>query len=188
MHDWDKKGWGNLTYNAGFSYSSNTAIINIIKDYLSKEKLKTCLEKYGFGKSTGIELSNEAKGSIKFNYETEVMAAGFGQGISTTAVQQLQALTIVANDGIMVSPHIIDKMVDPNTKEVIETEIVKSEKLVSDKTITKIKDLMETVINPESLTGGKYYLDGYNLIGKTEDREIIHQNGLWHREVGIWLW
>ena len=176
MHDWDRKGWGNLTYNQGFSYSSNTAIINIIKDYLSREKLKTCLEKYGFGKTTGIELSNEAKGSIKFNYETEVMAAGFGQGISTTAVQQLQALSIVANNGVMVTPHIIDKMVDPNTEEVIETKIKKSEKLVSDKTINKIKDLMESVIKPESLTGGKYYLEGYDLIGKTGTAQI-YENG-----------
>ena len=176
MHDWDKKGWGKLTYDQGFSYSSNIGIINIIKDYLSKEKLRTCLEKYGFGKTTGIELSNEAKGSIKFNYETEVMAAGFGQGISTTAVQQLQALSIIANDGVMIKPHIIDKMIDTNTKEVIETEIVKSEKLVSDKTISKIKDLMESVIKPESLTGGKYYLEGYNLIGKTGTAQI-YENG-----------
>ena len=33
IHDWDKKGWGYLSYDQGFSYSSNTAIINIIKDY-----------------------------------------------------------------------------------------------------------------------------------------------------------
>ena len=176
MHDWDKKGWGNLTYNDGFSYSSNTAIINIIKDYLSREKLKTCLESYGFGKTTGIELSNEAKGAIKFNYETEVMAAGFGQGISTTAIQQLQALTIVANDGVMVTPHIIDKIIDTNTDEVIETKTKKSEKLVSNKTINKIKDLMESVINPDSLTGGKYYLEGYDLIGKTGTAQI-YENG-----------
>jgi len=176
MSDWDKKGWGYLTYDQGFSYSSNTAIINIINDYLSAKKLRTCLENFGFGKKTGIELSSEAKGSIKFNYETEVMAAGFGQGISTTPIQQLQALTIIANNGVMVKPHIINKIVDGSTNEVTETQVVKTDKLVSDRTITKIKDLMESVISEESPTGKKYYLEGYDLIGKTGTAQI-YENG-----------
>ena len=176
MHDWDKKGWGTLTYDQGFSYSSNIGIINIIKDYLSEKKLKSCLESYGFGKKTGIELSNEVAGSVKFNNEEELMATGYGQKISTTAIQQLQALTIIANDGVMVKPYIIDKIVNVETKEETKTEIVKSEKLVSDKTIKKIKDLMESVIDPDSLTGGKYYLEGYDLIGKTGTAQI-YENG-----------
>ena len=176
MHDWDKKGWGTLTFDQGFSYSSNTGIINIINEYLSSKKLRNCLESYGFGKKTGIELSSEAKGSIKFNYETEVMAAGFGQGISTTPIQQLQALTIVANDGVMVKPHIIDKVVNSETKDELKTEIVKSEKLVSTKTVNKIKDLMESVISIDSATGKGYYMEGYDLIGKTGTAQIF-ENG-----------
>ncbi|MBQ9072230.1 MAG: penicillin-binding protein [Bacilli bacterium] len=176
IHDWDKKGWGYLNYDSGFSYSSNVAIINIIKDYLSMDKLKTCLENYGFNSKTGIELSNEEKGSISYKYETELMSAGFGQGISTTAVQQLQALTIVANDGVMVKPHIISKIVDSNTGKEKVTEIEKSEKLVSSSTINKIKDLMESVVQPESPTGSKYYLEGYDIIGKTGTAQIF-ENG-----------
>ena len=175
MHDWDKKGWGILTYNQGFSYSSNVGIINIVKDYLSAKKLKNCLESYGFGKKTGIELSNEAKGAIDFKYETEIMAAGFGQGISTTPIQQLQALTIIANNGIMVKPHIIKKIVTPDGEEKI-TGIEKSEKIVSDNTINKIKDLMESVISENSPTGKSYYLEGYDLIGKTGTAQI-YENG-----------
>ena len=52
IHDWEKKGWGYLNYDTGFRYSSNVAIINIIKDYLSMSKLKTCLESFGFNKKT----------------------------------------------------------------------------------------------------------------------------------------
>lgn len=178
IHDWDKKGWGTLNYDTGFSYSSNVAIINIIKDYLSMEKLKTCLESYGFSKLTNIELSNEEKGSIEYlsKSERDLMSGGFGQGISTTAIQQLQALTIIANDGVMVKPHIISKMVNKETNEEIVTQIEKSEKLVSDLTISKIKDLMESVIKPESPTGGKYYLEGYDIIGKTGTAQI-YENG-----------
>lgn len=174
--DWDKKGWGYLSYDSGFSYSSNVAIINIIKDYLSREKLMNCLENYGFNKKTGIELSNEEKGNISYKYETELMSAGFGQGISTTAIQQLQALTIVANNGVMIKPHIISKMVNDKTNEQIKTKIEKSEQLVSSSTIKKIKDLMESVIQPDSPTGSKYYIEGFDIIGKTGTAQIF-ENG-----------
>ena len=175
MHDWDKKGWGYLNYDTGFSYSSNVGIINIIKDYLSLEQLRTCLEKYGFGNKTNVELSNEEIGSIKFNYETEIMAAGFGQGISTTPIQQLQALSIIANNGIMVKPHIINRIVNIETKKTLVTEIQKSEKLVNDKTISKIKDLMGSVISPNSPTGSRYYIDGFDIIGKTGTAQIFEK-------------
>ena len=174
--DWDKKGWGYLSYDTGFSYSSNVAIINIIKDYLSKEKLRKCLESYGFNSKTGIELSNEEAGNISYKYETDLMSAGFGQGISTTAIQQLQALTIVANDGIMVKPHIISKIVNDRTNEEIKTKVEKSKQLVSSSTIKKIKDLMESVIKPDSPTGSKYYIEGFDIIGKTGTAQIF-ENG-----------
>lgn len=177
IHDWDKNGWGYLTYDSGFSYSSNVAIINIINDYLSSKQLRICLEKYGFGNKTGIELSNEERGSIEFKYETEIMSAGFGQGISTTVVQQLQALSIIANNGVMIRPHIIDKIVDPKTTKETVTEIKKSEKLVSDNTISKIKDLMASVISPDSPTGKNYYLEGYDVIGKTGTAQIYENGG-----------
>ena len=172
ISDWNKTGWGEISYDSGFSYSSNTGIINIIKDYLSRDKLRECLEKYGFGSTTGIELSQELKGNIEFKYETEIMSAGFGQGIATTAIQQLQGLSIVANDGHMVKPHIINKIVNTNTKKEENTKIKKSDKLVSSNTINKIKDLMESVISETSATGKNYYMDEYNIIGKTGTAQI----------------
>ena len=172
ISDWNKTGWGVISYDAGFSYSSNTGIINIIKDYLSRENLRTCLEKYGFGSTTGIELSHELKGNIEFRYETEIMSAGFGQGIATTAIQQLQGLSIIANEGHMVKPHIISKIVDANTNEEKITNVKKSERIVSSSTISKIKDLMESVISEPSATGKNYYMDEYNIIGKTGTAQI----------------
>lgn len=176
IHDWNKNGWGYLNYDAGFSYSSNVAIINIIKDYLSDEQFKSCLLNFGFASKTGIELSGEESGKISWNYENEMMSAGFGQGISTTAIQQLQALTIVANDGVMVKPHIISKMVNTETNEEVVTKVEKSEKLVSSSTISKIKDLMETVVMPNSPTGSKYYIENFDIIGKTGTAQIF-ENG-----------
>ena len=172
ISDWNKTGWGEIDYDTGFLHSSNTGVINIIKDYLSRDSLRSCLEKYGFGTTTGIELSHELKGSIEFKYETEIMSAGFGQGISTTAVQQLQGLSIIANDGYMVKPHIIKKIVNTKTNEVEETKVKKTDKLVSSGTINYLKDLMDKVINTEEGTGKNYHIDEYNLIGKTGTAQI----------------
>jgi len=172
IRDWNRTGWGEISYDTGFTNSSNTGIINIIKDYLSRESLRECLQKYGFGEKTNIELSQEAKGDIDFKYETEIMSAGFGQGVSTTAIQQLQALTIVANDGYLIKPHIISKKINSKTKEVIETKTEKSKKIVSDSTILKIRDLMGSVISETSTTGKHYYMPDFDLIGKTGTAQI----------------
>ena len=53
-------------------------------------------------------MSSEVSGKINFKYQTEVYNAGFGQGITTTPMQHIQALTSIANDGIMLKPYIID--------------------------------------------------------------------------------
>ena len=176
ISDWNPSGWGYLTFDQAFPYSSNVGIINIIKNYLSRKELNSCLQKYGFGSKTGIELSGEASGKLGFKYETEIMAAGFGQGISTTPIQQLQALSIIANDGHLLKPHIIKKTVNKDTKEVIKTKVEKSEKIVSTKTVDKIKELMRTVVDPSSLTASKYYIEGFDIIGKTGTAQI-YSNG-----------
>lgn len=184
VYDWNRTGWGTITYDKGYEYSSNVGIANLLDRYLSKKDLKDCLTKYGFGKTTGIELSREQDGDIKFNYPIEVATAGFGQGITTTAIQQLQALTMIANNGRMLKPHIIDRIVDPNSGEVTyKSKTEKSEQIVSTTTINKMKDLMYNVIHgtdPGS-TGYMYKIDGFDIIGKTGTAQI------YDTETGEWL-
>lgn len=175
INDWNKTGWGRITYNKGFEYSSNVGIANIMTKYLNKKQLRECYQKFGFGKPTGIELTREQTGKIEFNYPIEVATAGFGQGISTTAMQQLQALTIIANDGKMVTPHIVDKIVNPNTNKIYyESKTEKSEQLVKKETVDKIKDLMYNVVNgtDSGTTGKSYKIEDFEIIGKTGTAQI----------------
>lgn len=175
INDWNNKGWGKITLDKGFEYSSNVGVVNLIQKYLNKEKLKDCFKKYGFGKKTGVEFSREVSGQINFNYEVEVATAGFGQGIKTTVVQQLQAATMIANDGHMLSPHIVKKIVNPNTSEIIyESKVEKTEQLVKKSTVEKIKELMyNTIHGTDSGTAGKAYnVEGFDLIGKTGTAQI----------------
>lgn len=176
VNDWNNIGWGEITFDKGFEYSSNVGIANIMEKHLTKKQLKECFKKYGFGEKTGIELSREQAGSIKFNYPIEVVTAAFGQGITTTPVQQLQALTMVANEGYMLKPHIVSKIVNPNTLENYYEREVEKEKIVSTETATKIKDLMYNTIQGTDAgsTGYPYRIEGFDVIGKTGTAEIYN--------------
>lgn len=175
VKDWNGYGWGTINYDLGFEYSSNVAIANILNTILTKDELKECLKKYGFDDITGIELGRELSSTLDFYYQIEVANAGFGQGILTTPIQHLQALSIIANNGNMLKPHIVEKIVDSNTGETTyERKVEKEENIVSEKTIEKIKELMYNVVNNnnEGTTGKKYYVEGLDIIGKTGTAQI----------------
>lgn len=178
--DWKRQGWGTITYDAGFALSSNVAIMNIISKYLDAETLRNYYKKLGFGSKTGIELPNEASGKVSFKYETEILNAGFGQGITTTPVQNIKALTAISNDGILLQPYIVDKIVDHDTGEVLyKAERTEIERVASLKTVQKIKELMRSVItgNSSTSTGYYYYMPGYDFIAKTGTAQVANENG-----------
>ncbi len=178
--DWDRKGWGMITFDQGFALSSNVAIMNIISKHMNGEMLKDYYKKLGFGSKVGIELPNEATGKIDFKYETEILNAGFGQGITTTILQNIQALTSISNNGILLKPYIVDKIVDSDTNETIYQGKKKElGKVASTETVTKIKKLMGDVINGTSSTstGYYYYMEGYDFIGKTGTAQVANTNG-----------
>ena len=177
ISDWNKTGWGVITYDKGFALSSNIAVANLLEDVINKNDLKTCYEKYGFGNKTGITLNREYTGNIDFNYQIEVATAGYGQGITTTPIQHIQALTIIANNGTMLKPYLVNKIIDPNTNEIVyKAETEKEENIVSESTVSKMKDLLRSVVSPdrENATGYAYYMEGYDLIGKTGTAQIYN--------------
>ena len=176
IYDWLKSGFGDITYDEGFAYSSNVGIINLIDKHMNKNMLLEYFEKLGFGKKTGITLSNEAKGQVSFKYETEVFNAGFGQGITTTQIQHIQALTSIANDGVMLKPYIIDKVIDENGKTVFQGQKEELGTVATHETVEKMKELMYDVVHSSSnyATGTGYYLKGYDLIGKTGTAQYVN--------------
>lgn len=178
--DWYRKGWGYISYDKGFALSSNTAIMNLISKYMNADMLREYYQKLGFGSKTGISLPNEASGKLNFKYETEVLNAGFGQGITTTAIQNVKALTSISNGGVLLNPYIISKIVDTNTGEVVFTgKKEEIERVASIQTVEKIKELMRSVINGtnDTATGYYYYMDGYDLIAKTGTAQVAAENG-----------
>lgn len=175
IRDWNNVGFGTITLDKGYEYSSNVGAVEVVQTYLSKKELRDCLKKYGFGEKTGIELPREQAGSLNFTYPIEVATASFGQGITSTAIQQLQALTLLSNNGKMLTPHIVKRIEDPNTKKVLyERQIEESEQLIKNSTVEKMKQLMYNVIHGTDggTTGRMYQVPGFDIIGKTGTSQI----------------
>ena len=176
--DWKREGWGDITFDKGFALSSNVGVINLIDRHLSADILRSYFKKLGFSKKTGIELPNESEGDIDFKYETEIFNAGFGQGITTTPIQNIQALTSLTNEGVMLKPYLVEKIIDPTTEEIVyEGKRTEVDTVASVTTVNKIKDLMWDTVNTPGMTGAGYKLEGYDLIGKTGTAQIADENG-----------
>ena len=176
--DWNRDGWGYITYDKGYAMSSNTGVINIIHNHMSSVMLRQYFKKLGFGRKTGIELPNEAKGNLEFKYETEIFNAGFGQGITTTPVQNVKALTPLTNDGMLLKPYIVSKIVDSETGEVIlENKREEIERVASTATVEKMISLMDDCVNGLGNTGARFRVAGGELVGKTGTAQIANVNG-----------
>jgi len=176
INDFNNAGWGVINYDTGFSYSSNVAATKLALN-LGVGKLKDFYEKCGFGKKTGITLPSESEGIINFNYESELANASFGQGMTVTPVQMLQALSSLANDGVMVKPYIISKIV--NSKgEIIETGTREEVgRIASVTTIERMKKMMYDVVYNGFAYNKGYAPDNVTIAGKTGTAQIASPKG-----------
>ena len=176
--DWNRNGWGIISFDKGYAMSSNVGVINIINRHMSSVMLRQYFRKLGFGRKTGIELPNENKGNLEFKYETEIYNAGFGQGITTTPIQNVKAMTPLTNDGMLLKPYLISKIVDSETGEVVlENGREEIERVASTTTVQKMIQLMDDCVNGIGNTGSGYRIDGGELVGKTGTAQIANANG-----------
>lgn len=177
IKDFNGKGWGTITFDEGFAYSSNVAATNLAIE-LGRENLYNYYASLGFGRQTGVTLPNEAQGDIDFTYRTEVATASFGQGITTTPIQNLQALSILANDGVEIQPYIVEKVVDSETGETTyQHERTELGTKASKENIDKMLSLLHDVVY-SGKTDAKYYeSDNITLVGKTGTAQITGSNG-----------
>lgn len=174
ISDFNKTGWGEIPYDTGFIYSSNVASTNLGLE-LGVGKLKDYYKKFGFGKKTEIELPGELAGQVNFKYKSELANASFGQGITTTPIQNLQGLTFIANDGVMLKPYIVDKIVDFEGNVVLQNERTELGSVVSKETASKMRELMHGVVY--NGLSSAYKANNVVLIGKTGTAQIASPNG-----------
>lgn len=177
IYDFNNAGWGMINYDTGFAYSSNVGATNLALKLEDKQKgtLKEFYESLGFGSKTGIELPGEESGILRLTYESEIATASFGQGITTTPIQTLQALSILTNDGVMLKPYIVDKIVDEKGNVTYEGKRTELGRKVSSDSVNKVYELMYDVVYNGLSTS--WQPKNVTLAGKTGTAQIASPTG-----------
>lgn len=171
IHDHNYVGWGEVSYLTGLLKSSNVAFVKLGYEQLGAEKLRSYIDAFGFGSLTGIDIDGEAAGNISFRdwIPTEVATATFGQGgVQVTTLQQIVAMSAIANGGLLMQPYVVKEIIDSETGEVIQKNEPKTvRRVISESTAKEVAQYLEMVISDEEGTGHSAYLEGYRMAGKT---------------------
>lgn len=165
---WKTGGHGSQTYLQVVENSCNPGFVALgLK--MGKETLFDYIDKFGFGKKTGVDLNGEGTGII-FNLDrvgpVELATTAFGQGVSVTPIQQITAVSAAINGGYLYKPYIVKSLNEPETNSVIkENKKQFVRKVISDETSQKVRYALESVVS--NGTGRPAYIDGYRVGGKT---------------------
>ncbi|MFS1513477.1 penicillin-binding transpeptidase domain-containing protein [Chengkuizengella sp. SCS-71B] len=178
-------GWGVISYLEGLKRSSNVAFVKLGYEQLGKDTLEQYMNDFGFGQPTGVELPGEVSGKISLKWDAEVATATYGQGITVTTIQQIAAMSAIANGGKLLKPQIVKEIIDTDTGEVIESfspEVVRQ--VISEETAKEVGLYLEQVISDQSIgTGRLAYMDGYRAAGKTGTANVVingkYANDIW---------
>lgn len=172
------KGWGTISYDEGFIRSSNVAAAKLLWEKMDSDTFLEYLHAFDFDKKTEIDLPGETEGRISYTYPRDKLSTTFGQGTTLTPIQQMKAATAITNNGKMLKPYVIKKIVDSNTGDVIkenQAEVVGEP--ISEKTSDQVLDLLESVVTDKNGTGKMYALDNYSVAGKTGTSQIPNPDG-----------
>src|SRR5690625_4870775 len=175
---WRSGGHGSQTYMEVVENSWKSGFVNLGLN-LGEDVLFSYIEKFGFGKKTGIDLEGERTG-ILFSPEqvgpVELGTTSFGQGVSVTPIQQVMAVAAAINGGYLYEPYIADEWIDPTTDKVIEKHEPKvKDRVISEETSKEVRSTLEGVVAKG--TGRPAYVDGYRVGGKTGTAQKVGPGG-----------
>ncbi len=176
IRDHNYVGWGPITYLEGIQRSSNTLMAYLLED-IGNERFVDYLNKFGFGKPTGIDLPGEVSGKILTDYPIDYVTTTYGQGSTVTPIQLIQAMTAIANDGEMLQPYVIDSLVDSEGKVIKQQEPIVKENPISAETAKHVRDILATTVTSEAGSAQKYKIDGYDVAGKTGTAYVADSSG-----------
>ena len=169
-----RRGFGDLTLRQILADSSNIGMAKI-GQRLGKKRLHQGLRRFGFGKKTGIDLPGEAKGLLRPPEKWtgySVTRIPFGQEISVTAIQLIQAFCTLANGGAPVRPYVVKAIVDNNGNIVHLKQPLPPIGFVVNPQVAEwiVTDALTAVVNEG--TGRRARLDRWQLFGKTGTAQL----------------
>ena len=166
--------WGTIPLDYGLIYSSNVATATLLSKYVGIKRYKEYIDRFHLYQRVNTDGISEIPGYTNYGLSAaDCITATYGQGSSTTMLQLMQAYTAIFGNGEMIRPYIIDKIVDPNTNNIVykgSREIVS--KPISSATADHMHELLRRVVSDEAGTCRHYEAKTVNVMGKTGTSEI----------------
>ena len=132
------------------------------------------MKAFGIATSTNSGLDSEATGNYNYDYPLEKANTSFGQGVTVTPFQLVQAFTAIANDGKMMKLHYIDKVVGPKTGEETKTVPEEVSSPISAETAQSVLQYLTEVVYAEYGTASAYQIDNAEVGVKTGTAELVN--------------
>ncbi len=172
INDWDYGQKGTLTMRQALSWSSNIGMVTL--EQRMADRWQQYLKQFGFGRSTYSGLPNENTGITPEDNPVSQAMTSFGQAIGVTNFQMMQAFTSVANNGTMLKPQFISKIVDTQTGDATVTQTEEVGHPITENAATKVREYMRDVVESENYGSayGVYELPGYNISAKTGTAQV----------------
>lgn len=172
IYNWDYSAHGSRTVTDILVQSLNTGAVWLAQ-LLGPEHFYEYLRRFGFGKLSGIELDGEAPGQVRWPDDphwspVDLATNSFGHGLAATPVQVTTMLAAIANDGLLVRPHLVKGIVTP--QGVRWTSPEPGERVISPETAKAVREMMARVQPPPP---ANTLLSGYRVGGKTGTANVV---------------
>jgi cell division protein FtsI/penicillin-binding protein 2 len=176
IQNWDRKPWGQQDMIGCLQHSLNVCLAWIATQ-MGSPNFYSYMEHFGLGHPTGIDLSGEAMGRLKVPgdsdwYPVDLGTNAFGQGVTVTPLQMLMAVSAIANDGQMVTPHVLYAMLRDGHQYNVPSQYAGSP--ISEQTARTLTEMLAVSVESESASA---LLPGYRVAGKTGTAQIPTEYG-----------
>ena len=174
---WKRTGHGAQTLAQAVQNSCNVAFMEIGLG-MGTEKFYDYIYAFGFGQNTGIDFSSDGNGIVideKYVKNVDLARISFGQSISVTPLQMVNAVNAAINGGKLMRPYLVDHMVDSEGNIVSQTEPEVVRQVISEQTSAQVREILESVV--EEGGGATAKVAGYKIGGKTGTAQK-YENGV----------
>ncbi|MBQ0040843.1 MAG: PASTA domain-containing protein [Clostridiales bacterium] len=169
---------GNQSLKKAVGNSCNSALGRVALN-MGASTFYNYIDLFGFNDQTGIDLPGETTSIVK-NPDglapVDLATTGYGQGIAITPLQMLCAVNCFGNDGVLMQPKIVSKIIDKDGKTIETKDAAPVRQVISKETCDQMREIMEYYV-AEGGGGDKAYVPGYRVGGKTGTANIAANGG-----------
>jgi cell division protein FtsI/penicillin-binding protein 2 len=161
IHEHEPRPTQRMSVAQILSQSSNVGTITLAQ-LLGKDRLLSWLDRFGFGRRTGVDYPGESRGLLPTYWSGSTIGnVPIGHGIAVTPVQMAAAYGAIANRGVLRTPHLVERIGDRSTKRGT------GRRVVSQTVAAQVMTMLRDVVNAEGGTGALAAVPGYTVAGKT---------------------